>query len=137
MALYGDADLAGDLLDVLLLGGQELVQRGIQEANDNRAALHGLVQALEVALLVGHDLVQGLLAVLGVVGDDHLAHGLDALALKEHMLGAAQANALGAESAALGGVAGGVGVGVDHELTVLVRPAHQAAEVARPSRRAL
>ena len=111
-ALYGDADLAGDLLDVLLLGGQELVQRGIQEANDNRAALHGLVQALEVALLVGHDLGQCLFAVLGVVGDDHLAHGLDALALKEHMLGAAQPMP-GRRKRGPGRRRGGVGVGVD------------------------
>ena len=34
-----------------------------------------------------------------VVGQDHLAHGEDALVLEEHVLGAAQADALGAELA--------------------------------------
>ena len=36
-----------------------------------------------------------------VVGEDHLAHGDDALALEEHVLGAAQADAFGAELAGL------------------------------------
>ena len=32
-----------------------------------------------------------------VVGEDHLAHGADAVLLEEHVLGAAQADAFGAE----------------------------------------
>ena len=128
--LHGEAHLVGNLHDILLLGGEELMQRGVQETDDHGMALHGLVDALEVALLVGHDLGQGLLPVGYVVGDDHLTDGLDALALKEHMLGAAQADALRAEGIALSGVPGIVGIGVHLELAVLVGPAHQAAEVA-------
>ena len=73
------------------------MERRIQEADGHRAAVHRLVHGLEVALLIGQDLGQGLLAVLDVVGNDHLAHGLDAVALEEHVLGAAQADALSAE----------------------------------------
>ena len=47
------AHILGKLLDVLFLGGHELVQRGIQEADGDRAAFHGLVEGLEVALLHG------------------------------------------------------------------------------------
>ena len=54
--LHRNPQVGGDLLDVLLLGGQELMERGIQIADDHRTALHGLVKALEVALLIGHDL---------------------------------------------------------------------------------
>ena len=39
-----------------------------------------------------------------VVGQDHLPHGDDPLVAEEHVLGAAQADALGAELAGLGGV---------------------------------
>ena len=46
------------------------------------------------------------------------------------MLGAAQTDALGAQLAGLLGVARRVGVGADLEAAVLVRPAHNAAEVA-------
>src|SRR5699024_5307610 len=77
-----------------------------------------------------HDLGQSLLTVGHVVGNNHLTDGLDALALEEHMLGAAQADALRAEGVALSGVTGIVGVGVHLELTILVGPAHQAAKVA-------
>jgi hypothetical protein len=43
-----------------------------------------------------------------VVGQDHLAHGGDAVALEEHVLGAAQADALGAELAGPLGASAGV-----------------------------
>ncbi len=128
--LYRDAELAGDLRDVLLLGGQELMQRRIEEADGDRFALHRLVQALEVALLIGQDLGQRLLAVLDIVRNDHLAHRFDAGLFKKHVLGAAQANALSAELAALLRIARGVRIGEHLQLALLIRPAHEAAEVA-------
>ena len=48
---HGLAHVLGQHLNVGLLGGHELVQRGIQEADGDGAALHGLVDALKVALL--------------------------------------------------------------------------------------
>ena len=54
----------------------------------------------------------------------------DAVLAEEHVLGAAQADALGAELAGLGGVGRGVGVGADLQLAALVGPAHQRGEVA-------
>ena len=127
---HGDVQLAGDLYDVLFLGGQELVERGIQETDGNRTAFHDLVQSLEVTLLIGQDLGQSSLTGLNVLGNDHLAHSLDTLALEEHVLGTAQADALCTEVAGLLGVTRGVSVGVNLQLTELVRPAHEAAEVA-------
>jgi hypothetical protein len=56
-----------------------------------------LEDADEVALLVGQELRERFLPVLDVVGEDHLAHGVNAVALEEHVLGAAQADARGAE----------------------------------------
>ena len=55
-------------------------------------------------LLEGLERGQGRLAPGLVVGQDHLPHVDDPLALEEHVLGAAQADPLGAELAGLGGV---------------------------------
>ena len=69
-------------------------------------ALHGLVDTLEVALLHGQQLGQSLLTLFHGVGADHLTDGGDAVALEEHMLGAAQADALSTQLTGLGGVVG-------------------------------
>ena len=65
-----------------------------------------------------------------VLGDDHLAHRGEAVALEEHVLGAAEADALGAEVAAAVGVGRRVGVDPHAELADPVGPLHEAAEVA-------
>jgi glycerol kinase len=64
------------------------------------------------------------------VGQDHLAHRGDAVALKEHVLGAAQADALGAE-VRRSGIGGGFRVGAHaHACAYLVGPFHDLAEIA-------
>ena len=83
--------------DVLFLGGNELVQRGIQVTDGDGAAFHCLVDALEVTLLHGLELSQSLLALLDGVGADHLADCSDTVTLEEHVLGTAQADAFCAE----------------------------------------
>ena len=124
----------GQLYDVLFLLGHELVQRRIEEADGHGTGPHELaIHGLEVALLIRQDLRKGGLAALDGLGDDHLADRLDTVGLEEHVLGAAQADALGAELDGLRGVARGVGVGADLQLTARVGPAHEAAEVAGDS----
>ena len=128
--LLADVHLLGQGLDVVVLGGQELVERRVEEADGDGLAHHGLVDLLEVLLLDGLQLGQGPLTLLGGLGDDHLPDGGDAVRLEEHVLGAAQADALGAEVLGLAGVLGGVGVGADLEVAVLVGPGHDPAELA-------
>ena len=60
------------------------------------------------SLLERLELGEGGLAPGLVVGQDHLAHGDDPLLAEEHVLGAAQADPLGAELAGLGGSPSGV-----------------------------
>ena len=43
--------LGRERLDVLFIGGKELMERGIEEADGDRQSLHGLVYALKVTLL--------------------------------------------------------------------------------------
>ena len=53
----------------------------------------------------------------------------NAVFCKEHVLGAAESDSLGAEQACLLGVAGNVGVGADVEAAKRVDPAHELHEV--------
>ena len=90
---------------------------------------------MKSSLLERLELGQRGLAAGLVVGEDHLPHGDDPLVAEEHVLGAAQADPLGAELAGLGGVLGRVGVGADLERADLVGPVHQRGEVAGDRRR--
>ena len=132
----------GDLDQLLLEVREELVQRRVDEADDDRQAGHRREDALEVALLelleLGHggvELGDGLLLLGGeglaggrlglraggdVGHEDRAAHDLEARALAEHVLGAAQADALGAVGARLSGFLGLVGVGPDLQPADLV-----------------
>ncbi len=84
----------------LFIRGQELVQRRVDQADDDRVALarlridHGLEDALEVAALERQQLIERGLALLFRLGQDHLLHDGQALLLHKHMLGAAEADAL-------------------------------------------
>jgi hypothetical protein len=81
------------------------------------------------AALVGEELGQRDLAGLLGLGQDHLAHRVDAVALEEHVLGAGQADAGGAEGDRVARLLGRVGVGADLEPGHLGAPLHQLAEV--------
>ena len=74
---------------------------------------HRLEEADEVGALHGQQFLERGAAILFVVGQNHGAHVLDAVLGKEHVLGAAQADAFGSECDGLLGVARNVGVGAD------------------------
>ena len=128
------AEFLGDGGRLLLLVRQELVQRRIEQADGHRQSGHDLEQRLEVGALHGQHLGERLAAAGLVVGADHLAHGEDAAFLEEHVLGAAEPDALGAELAGLARLARRVGVGAHAQRPRLVGPAHDGGEVARQLR---
>ena len=84
----------------------------------------------KISVLHGLQLGKGPLPLLHGLGHNHLPDGGDALGIKEHVLRAAQADALGAEVLGLPGVLGGVGVGADLQGAELVRPVHDPLELA-------
>ena len=90
----------GDLGDLLVAVRQELVQRRIEQPDRHRQALHDLEQLDEILALHRQELGERGAARFLVVGEDHLAHGADAVLVEEHVLGAAEPDALGAELAA-------------------------------------
>ena len=96
--------------------GHELMQRRVEQADDDRQAVQGFHGRLDVVLDEGEELVQGRFALLHGLAHDHLAQQeerfVGALAV-EHVLGAEEADALGAEFHGLPGVLRRVGVGAD------------------------
>ena len=119
----------------LLVARQELVQRRIDQADDDRVAVaslgvaHGAEDALEVAALEWQQLIERLLAFREVRREDHALDDRQALLLHEHVLGAAEADALRAEGDGALRVARVVRVGPDAERARLVGPAEQRPQV--------
>ena len=112
--------------DLLLAVRQEFVQRRVEQANGHRPLAHDLEQRGEIAALHRQELGKRGTARLFVVGEDHLAHRLDAALVEEHVLGAAEADALGAEAHGSFRIGRRVGIGAHAELAHLVGPADQA-----------
>ena len=108
---------------------QELVQRRVERTDGHRALAHGAEDAHEVLALHGQQLGERLFATLDVFGQDHLAHGDDAFAAEEHVLGAAEADALRTEGDGIGRLVGLIGVGAHEQLAPLVGPLHHVGVV--------
>ena len=127
--------LAHVLVDRFLERRQELVQRRIQQPDRHRQAGHRAEDALEVRLLHGQDPLERGAAPLRRVGHDHVPDHRQPLLGHEHVLGAAEADALGAELPRLRGVLGRVGVRADGEPAEPVRPLEHRLEVLVDLRR--
>ena len=119
-----NAELLGDFLLSLLVVREELVQGRIDGADGDRALAHGHEDAFEILALQRQELGERLPAAVHVLGEDHLAHRADLALTEEHVLGAAEADALGAEGNRVGGLIGLIGVGADVDLAHAVGPLH-------------
>ena len=108
------------------------MQRRVEQPHRDGQPVHGLQDLFEVGSLHLEQLEQRRPLLVGLVGQDHPAHDGKAVLLEEHVLGAAQADPLGAELAGPGGVGAGVGVGPHPETTGadLVGPPEHDAELA-------
>ncbi len=93
----GDGDPHREVGEV----GQELVQRRVEQPHGHRQPVHRLEDLQEVLLLQRRERVEGGLLALVVLGEDQLLHQLPPVA-EEHVLGAAQADAAGAEAPGAG-----------------------------------
>src|SRR4029077_2699122 len=85
--------------------------------------------ASEILALVRQNLGKCRFAMFLAVGQNQFAHGVNAIAFKEHMLGAAQSNASRAERDGVSSLFWGVGVGADLHPRYLGAPVHQLLEV--------
>ena len=125
-----DAGGRGHFGGLLLGARQELVQRRVQKPDRHRQAVHDPEQVGEILPLHRQQLGERGAAPGLVVGQDHLTHGENAVRVEEHVLGAAEPDALGAEGARDLGVAGRLRIGAHPEPPHTVRPFHQPRETA-------
>ncbi len=105
------------------------MERRVEEANRRRVALQRAEYAGEVLTLVRQQLGQRGLPLLDRLGEDHLAHRVDAVALEEHVLGAGEADADRAERHRVLRLLRRVGVGADDHAGRVRAPLHQLLEV--------
>ena len=103
---------------------QELVQRRIDQPDGHRLPIHSQQQRLEVSSLQRFELRQSLLLLLRRFGQDEVFDECSTLT-QEHVLRAAQADALGAEASRSAGVVAGVCVGPDLQASPAVGHLHQ------------
>ena len=122
--------VVGQFLHLFFEVRNELVQRRIEQANRYGQPVHRFEQTFEVAALDRQQLGQRLAASGFVVGQDHFAYGLDAVAFEEHVLGTAQADTLSSEFERGLRVARRVGVRAHLQACVFVGQFHQFGEIA-------
>ena len=119
----------------IFIARQELMQRRVDQTDDDGIALAGLwvhhraEDALEVRALEGEELIELRLALLRRLRQNHFLDDGQTLLLHEHMLGAAEADTLRAELDGSLGVARIVGVGPDAQPAHLVGPIQQRVQV--------
>ena len=119
----------GQLLDVFLFCRDKLMKRWIQQTDRHRACSHHFVQLLKVTLLEFADLLERFLALLKCIGADHFTECVDTVALKEHVLGTAQADALCTQLDCFHSIHRCVGICADLHRADLIRPFHDHREI--------
>src|SRR3546814_5445166 len=78
---------------------QKFVERRVEQTDRDRKPRHHLENSGEVGALFGEQFGERDAAARFILGEDHLAHRGDARGVEEHMLGAAEADALRTEVA--------------------------------------
>ena len=100
------------------------MQRRIDQADDYRVTVlilvivnHRLEQTFEIGALGGQQFIQGGCAVFTGFGQDHALDDRQTFGFKEHVLGTAQANTLGAVRAGALGIFRIIGIGPNLQTT--------------------
>ena len=94
------------------------MQGRVEQAHRDRQPVHGGEDGDEVLALDEAQLLERVGLLGRRVGQDHAAHHRQAVLAQEHVLGAAQPDALGAELPRVGGVLAGVHVGPDGQVAL-------------------
>ena len=113
---------------------QKFVQRRIEQADGDRQARHHTENPFEIGALFGEQFGERRRPPGAVFGQDHPPHAGDAAGFKKHVLGAAQPDAFGAETARGAAIGRRFGVGAHLQPAVLVGPFHQQPEITRQIR---
>ena len=113
----------------LLVLRNEFVQRRVEQADGDGIAVHHLEERFEVAALHRQQLGERHAAAGFVIGENHLAHGLDTGIFEKHVFRAAETDTLRTERECRPGVAGGVGVGAYPHYRILLGQVEEFGEI--------
>ena len=105
------------------------MQRRIQKPDRCRVPLQLLEHSGEILPLIRQDFCERLFSLWFRVGQNHFAHGVDAIAFKEHMLGTAKSDTGSTEGEGMSSLFWSVGVGANFHASDLGAPVHQLLEV--------
>ncbi len=108
---------------------QKFVQRRVEESDGRRQTFQFTEHPGEVFALIRQQFRERFLPIVRLLGENHFAHRVDAVALEEHVLGAAETDSRGAERDGVGGLFRIVRVGADLQTGRLFAPLHQLLEV--------
>ena len=111
------------------------MQRPVEQADRHRQAGHHLEDPLEVGLLDRQQAVERSTPPVLVGRQDHLAHQAEPVGVREHVLGPAETDSLGAELTGLGRIRRVVGVRPHLQPPDPVRPLEHRREVVVDLRR--
>src|SRR6185436_1459571 len=105
------------------------MQRRIEQANRHRKTSHLAKDADKVTALEWQKFLQSFFTRADAVRENHLAHCLQSLIAKEHVLSAAKADALGAKAPRCLCIQRRVRIGPYSQPTKLVGPRHELVEI--------
>ncbi len=108
----------------------EFVQWGVEQTDCHSEAIHSLEDSFEIATLHGEKFSESSTSSFFVGCEDHFTHGFDSVAFEEHVLCAAETDALCAKLAGLSGIVRRIGVGANESLGVFCSEVHDCSEVA-------
>ncbi len=128
-ARHGHTHLLGQFLLRFLAVRQEFVERRIEEPDGGRVALQGAEDPRKVFPLIRQQLAQRGLPLFGRLGKDHLAHRVNAVPFKEHVLRPGEPDTDGAKRHGVFGLLRRIGVGAHTHAGGLVTPLHELLEV--------
>ena len=117
------ADFAGHLFHVGFGVRQEFVERRIQQTNGHRFAVHGGKDPFEIGSLMRQQFQDRSVTIFVCFSQNESANIGDTITLEEHVLGSAKSDSFSTERQGGFGVFGGIGVGANVDLTILVGPA--------------
>ena len=121
--------ILSQLCNIIRACRQEFMQRRIEITDGYRQSVHCLINALKVTTLHRQQLGKCFSSLSFGFGYDHFAHSLDAVTLKEHMLGTHQTDSLSPEGYCLCCILRCVSIRSDLQRTNLIRPFHKAFKI--------
>ena len=117
------------VVNITLVCRHELMKRRIQETDGHRPSFHHLIQCLEVPFLERDQCIQCFFSLLYSSCQNHLTNLRNPVRFEEHMLGTAKTDTFCAIFDRIGCVGRRICIGAYFQLTIFVRPLHNATEI--------